>query len=243
MTDPRPLTHSELVGWLAAALDWPDGDLGKKRFAMEEVTLGPGGSPAIADVMFLRGSFSKPYWFIYECKVTRSDFLSDVRSEKYKKYFPFCNYFAFACPTGLIKQDEIPADCGLTYISPDGNCRAVKVGRWRPIDLDALTMKALCLRIVFKIHDRKEAKRRLFSQIVPVEDVKLEHRRREYADLIRYKADEISNLKAVLKQAHAHIPDSVRDSLWGFSLRDRIAILLKDSIFEINEGEWPDESV
>ena len=53
----------------------------------------------------------------YEVKVARGDWLRD---DKYRLYMPFCHEFYFVCPSGLIQVEEVPADCGLVYVSKTG---------------------------------------------------------------------------------------------------------------------------
>lgn len=53
----------------------------------------------------------------YEIKVTRSDFLSEIRKpEKREEAFSVSNRFFFVAPTGLIETDEFPDGCGLIEI-------------------------------------------------------------------------------------------------------------------------------
>lgn len=63
---------------------------------------------------------------IYECKKTRSDFLADVRSGKYKKYLDHCHVLYFAAERGLIKPDEVPEGVGLYTRGPRGGWRIAK---------------------------------------------------------------------------------------------------------------------
>jgi len=67
----------------------------------------------IADVLTVRPSYTKFNIDIFECKVSRGDLLNDIRSEKYKKYLPYCNRFYFVVPRGLTDKEEIPEECGL----------------------------------------------------------------------------------------------------------------------------------
>lgn len=50
---------------------------------------------------------------IYEIKVSRSDFLQDVRTEKYKKYLGYAHKFYYAVPYGLVEKEEVPKELGL----------------------------------------------------------------------------------------------------------------------------------
>jgi hypothetical protein len=52
---------------------------------------------------------------VHEIKVSRSDFFSDVKSEKWKKYQPFCSHFYFVCPLGMVQKSEVPIEAGLMF--------------------------------------------------------------------------------------------------------------------------------
>lgn len=53
---------------------------------------------------------------IFEVKVDRQDFLRDV---KWPEYRSFCHRLYLVCPKGLIGVEELPADVGLLYYSPE----------------------------------------------------------------------------------------------------------------------------
>lgn len=89
-----------------------------------EVPLGEGGSDR-ADVIAVAKSFASKRFLIYEVKISRSDFLHDVNTNKYSKYKEHCHQLYFACPSGLIKKDEVPSDCGLITQKGD-NWRVIK---------------------------------------------------------------------------------------------------------------------
>jgi hypothetical protein len=65
---------------------------------------------------------------IYEVKISRSDFLSDInKPEKWQAYLAIAPYLYYACPDGLIKKDELPSPvCGLVYAMADGSFKTVK---------------------------------------------------------------------------------------------------------------------
>jgi len=77
----------------------------------------------------------KPYTYsrrdirIYEVKASRSDFMSDVGSGKWRKYIPYCDRLLFACPKGLIKPTDLPPGAGLITRKDDGEWRVQRVGR------------------------------------------------------------------------------------------------------------------
>lgn len=72
-----------------------------------------------ADIFSTDKSFTRPWYKIYEIKVSRSDFYSDVRSRKYMSYFPYCEELYFVAPKGLLRKDEIPEGCGLMIYNLD----------------------------------------------------------------------------------------------------------------------------
>lgn len=64
---------------------------------------------------------------VYEIKVSRSDFLHEIKNpEKRKTALLFSNQFYFVVPTGLVKKEEIPNECGLIYVSENLGTRIMK---------------------------------------------------------------------------------------------------------------------
>ena len=52
-----------------------------------------------------------------EAKVSRSDFFADAKKEH---GHPYGHYKLYACPSGLIKPEEIPEKWGLLYVGGNG---------------------------------------------------------------------------------------------------------------------------
>lgn len=50
----------------------------------------------------------------YEIKVSRADFLAD---KKWQSYLPYCSWFYFIAPEGIIKPEELPDGVGLMEIT------------------------------------------------------------------------------------------------------------------------------
>lgn len=69
--------------------------------------------PGRVDIMCFRTVYRNKMPRVFEIKVSRKDLLQDIRSGKWRKYLPFCEYMVFAFPTGLAAADEIPAECGI----------------------------------------------------------------------------------------------------------------------------------
>lgn len=100
-----------------------------KDFFMCEVRNGPSQSVdwfLKFDAFAMKKSWSKPLISIYEIKTNRQDFLSD---QKYIKYLEYCHEFYFACPTDLIKIEEIPDRAGLVYVK-DKTIRTIKKAKY-----------------------------------------------------------------------------------------------------------------
>jgi hypothetical protein len=57
----------------------------------------------------------------YEIKVSRGDFLQELKDRyKRRRAFLFSNYFYFIMPEDIYKDDDIPFDCGLKLVKPNG---------------------------------------------------------------------------------------------------------------------------
>jgi len=103
-------THSELLADLA---NWFFTD----KIVFAEVGIGSrwiqGGKIPIPDVLTLNRSYTRPVPTIYEIKVTKADFRSDIRSDKWMRYLSYSQKFYFAVPSGLLKRAEVPEESGL----------------------------------------------------------------------------------------------------------------------------------
>lgn len=88
--------------------------------AVQELSCASWGSNGWVDVATVKPSWSNPNPTGYEVKVSRSDFMSDVRSGKYRRYLPFFRRFYFACPAGMVKKKEVPEGMGLIVRSDKG---------------------------------------------------------------------------------------------------------------------------
>lgn len=67
-----------------------------------------------------------------EIKVSRSDFLREVASGKWRTWFPLVHRFFFAAPAGLITLDELPEGCGLKEVTATGVITRRSPGRRDP---------------------------------------------------------------------------------------------------------------
>lgn len=112
--DGKKWQHDELASDLADHL------LGNTaRVVWLDMQLGPSGNQR-PDVYAIEKTYTRLDARVFEIKVSRSDFLSDVTSGKWQGYLRWCNAVTFAVPEGLVKRDEVPAGCGLMVRGENG---------------------------------------------------------------------------------------------------------------------------
>jgi len=95
-----------------------------------------------ADVVRVRPSYTQWCVDIFEVKQSRADFLSDIRTEKWKAYLPYCNRFYFAIESGIASKDDIPEEVGLLIRGKKG-WHTAKGAKARDIDIDISMLFAL----------------------------------------------------------------------------------------------------
>lgn len=101
------------------------------RIIWTDMQLGPSGSPR-PDVYSIPKSYSGYKPIAYECKVSVSDFRSDITKGKWQSYLKYSSGVIFAVPKGLITKDDLPKGCGLIVRSENG-WRMVKGPTLTPI--------------------------------------------------------------------------------------------------------------
>lgn len=92
-----------------------------RDFFLTEVKSGPtqlvpAGSLKILDGLAIRKSWTSPCFTGYEVKISRGDFLRDV---KFYTYEELCNCLYIVCPKGMIDRTELPESVGLMYYDPE----------------------------------------------------------------------------------------------------------------------------
>lgn len=95
-----------------------------------------------ADVIEIKPSYNRFLFTIYEVKVSRSDFLGDIRSGKWRGYLGHCHRFYFAVPSGMINKKEVPEEAGLIVRGETGWSTA-KAAQVREIAIPDMTLKSL----------------------------------------------------------------------------------------------------
>jgi hypothetical protein len=66
-----------------------------------------------ADVIEVKPSYTRFCVSIYEVKISRSDFMSDIRSGKWRGYLEHCHRFYFAVSQGVAQKCDVPPEAGL----------------------------------------------------------------------------------------------------------------------------------
>ena len=72
----------------------------------------PSLGEVVPDVLAIRYSYRNPMVRIWEVKASRNDFLSDVRSEKWRNYTKIAHRVYFATPEGIISREDLPPGVG-----------------------------------------------------------------------------------------------------------------------------------
>lgn len=142
-------THRELCFNLAAAKDTNFVEVPLGSVWLHDKTSAFG----IADVVTIKPSYTRFLLDIYECKVSRQDFLSDLNRKKYEKYLPYCNRFYYACLKGVANKEEMPPNVGL-IIMGDNGWSTVKAAKKRDVDIPTDAMLSL-LFFKGRVHNQR----------------------------------------------------------------------------------------
>lgn len=104
----------------------------------------------------------RQYFKGFEFKVSRADFLSDMKKRerivfslaagyskisraKWRGYLQYCHMFYFVCPEGLIRPEEVEAPAGLIWVAAPHRFQIMK----RPKRIAVTMDPALAQRILF----------------------------------------------------------------------------------------------
>jgi hypothetical protein len=100
------------------------------------------GGVSQADVITIKPSYNRFNLDIYEVKVTRSDFLQEIKKKKYEASLPHCNRFYFATTSGIAKAEEIPEGIGWIVRGENG-WSTVKAAKKRDVEFNQQMMLSL----------------------------------------------------------------------------------------------------
>lgn len=137
------MKHDELQRDLARSR------IGVGEAVVEKLSLGPWGAAGQMDVWTMRLSRSKPRPTCYEVKVSRADFLADVRASKHRRYEPFVERCYFAAPSGMVDKREVPEGWGL-IVRGDNGWHSLKAPR--RLTIDPGRWRGLMMAVVLSLH-------------------------------------------------------------------------------------------
>lgn len=229
------IEHDELAEDLAAAI----GLMPFMNVPLGSVYLSNWGeAPARADVVGIKPSYNRFCLSVYEVKVSRADFLSDIRSEKWKSYLPHCNRFYFAMPQGIATREEIPDPAGLYVKGPKG-WSAIKGAQKIDVEIPTETLKALIFsktRLPARMRRRAEINQNL--QVSAYRETRERRkllgkkiddalRNYEYYELRRNDLEyKLKNIEELLKE-FAEVVGS--EYPWIWQIRERIKLIREET--------------
>lgn len=173
-------------------------------------------SPGIVDVCAIPRSFARKSVRIYEVKVSRDDYLSDVAMGKYQRYLKHCTQLYFAMPKGLVKKGEIPPECGLISRSEKG-WRVRKSAPYREIEWDINFL----LKLLMKGYEDHLARERMLKRET-YED------RRDIENIARGRGHELA----------VRLADSERCIAEAEMLRQEIEKAMDRPVQDVATGIW-----
>lgn len=111
-----------------------------------------------ADVIEVKPSYNRFCVSIYEVKISRADFQSDIRSEKWRGYLEHCHRFYFAVPSGMVSKEEIPLEAGL-IVRGDRGWQTQKAAVPREVEIPYLTLLSMIFSKQRKYYATRERNR------------------------------------------------------------------------------------
>jgi len=116
----------------------------------------------IADVIKIRPSYTRFCVDIFEVKCHRSDFLADLRREKWRGYLDCCHRFYFACLVGIFQKEELPPEVGL-YVRGENGWKCIKVAQKREVEIPSIMLMAMLFYKQKCINEKRRYYRKQFA--------------------------------------------------------------------------------
>ncbi|KAF1025007.1 MAG: hypothetical protein GAK29_02176 [Acinetobacter bereziniae] len=228
------------------------------RIIWTDMQLGSSGSPR-PDVYSIPKSYANFKPLAYECKVSVSDFRSDITKGKWQSYLKFASGVIFAVPQGLVSKEDIPKGCGLIVRGENGwrmlkgpTLQAIKndfpADCWIKLLIDGvdrstnrIKMEEFNKRKVYDCIEQKYGKELaiLLSQRDGIEEKlknRIEHIQQKYdtLDVFRRAEYEVQKQEAFLKikvDLCKMLGVSETANIWSIeqALKDKIELLEADS--------------
>ncbi|MBA7468387.1 hypothetical protein ES707_03635 [subsurface metagenome] len=193
-----------------------------------------------ADVLVCRKSFTNPSFTIYEVKISRADFNSDINRGKYRAYFDYCSQFYFAAPSGLIKKDEVPEGCGLTVRGNNG-WRVVKSAPRREYQPAIF----LLLKLLMRGYEKRMVEWKQYDRIKYLEYKGLKEASYQFGIQLGHdlgRADELIQLAEELKdkvgKVLGHEYKTISEAVWA--LKSDVGSLLNQKKYAAEAAQLAD---
>jgi len=137
----------------------------------------------------------------YEIKISREDFQRELADpEKRRRAMRIADFFFFAVPEGLVQPDEVPEECGLIWMRPEGQAPTImKMSKIQKAPVPDWPLTIDLLRHAFALGQEDAAKREPISVWPEVEGLA-----EIIADPFALDAEKIDVLEALTKQLHQH---------------------------------------
>jgi hypothetical protein len=168
-----------------------------------------------ADVLEVKPSYTRFCVSIYEIKISRADFLSDIRSGKWRGYLDHCHRFYFATPSGMIDKKEIPKEAGL-IVRGDNGWSTLKSAEVRYTAIPETTLMSLIFskeRNIYINRHREELIYALTSRIGDADRKKIyKMHSKEIAEALK-SLDESKKTKAEFQYLIDHIREEISEGL------------------------------
>ena len=149
----------------------------------------------------------------YEVKKTRGDFLRDVGSGKYGRYFRRCHQVYFAVPRGLVKVAEVPGDAGLITLNPD---RGWSVAKAAPVH-DAEVTGEMLLACMFRGQEQEATVRQLKDRVVWEENAEIAGRAKNLGVQIARRLRDVDSEWKQIEEAHQAIDNFLGEKSVDFN--------------------------
>lgn len=196
-----------------------------------EIPLGAAQRESVgrADVLALKKSFNVRIQ-VYECKISRGDFLRDIGQGKFERYFQHAHQVYFALPAGVVKKEEVPEGCGL-IIRGDTGWHTIQAAKVHEVQV-SMTLLLACL---FREQEEKIVTRQLKERINLEENVALADQAKNLGGKIARKLrgvegewECINDIKAQMEQLLGKKFSSMQEAKWVFEgyLRNARALSL-----------------
>lgn len=174
----------------------------------------------VADVLAINKSFAHPLFRIYEIKVSRSDYISDVQRDKFSGYFKSAHQVYFAVPSGLIQVTDLPTNGVGLIVRNENGWHVIKAARRTDYKPDVEMLLKLLMKGYEEHWQRHRSETRREEDIKKYTNLEAAYYdygvrvSREIAQTQRFveEAGELATqIGKIMKKDYKNLPDAVRE--------------------------------